>query len=109
MKIKALLLLSISLFFIACGPSDHAVSIAKLTGNAENGKTLYESAEPSSCSSCHGPLGKGGSGPNIVNEVGSETEEFIDVILTGEDSMPGYDSTLEDQEIADIIAYLKSL
>ena len=109
MKIKALFLITLSFFMVACGPSDHAVSIAKLTGNAENGKTLYESADPSPCSSCHGPLGKGGSGPNIVNEVGSETEEFIDTILTGEDSMPGYDSSLEDQEIADIIAYLKSL
>jgi mono/diheme cytochrome c family protein len=109
MKMKSILLSSISLFLMACGASDHAVAIAKLTGDATRGKTLYESASPSPCSSCHGPLGKGGSGPNIVNEVGSETEEFIDVILTGEDSMPAYDSSLEDQEIADIIAYLKSL
>ena len=98
----------ISFFSISCGPSDHALKIADMTGDPVNGKVVYESKTSPSCASCHGATARGGSGPNIKSEV-SDEGEFIDFVLEGEGSMPAYDSQLTDQEIADLVAYVKSL
>jgi mono/diheme cytochrome c family protein len=98
----------ISLLSISCGPSDHALRIADMTGDPVNGKVVYETKASPSCASCHGATARGGSGPNIKSEV-SDEGEFIDFVLEGEGSMPAYDSQLTDQEIADLVAYVKSL
>lgn len=91
----------------ACGPSDRANTIAGLTGDAASGQPLYATR----CANCHGATGGGGLGPNLVAEFNERDEqaEKIDVILEGEDSMPGFADTLSDQEIADIVSYLESL
>ena len=92
-------------FLSACGPSDRAISLAEIDGVAADGKALYDA----NCASCHGMTARGGSGPNLVKELAEHDDaDMIEVILTGDGSMPPYDS-LEDQEIADIMAYIKSL
>jgi mono/diheme cytochrome c family protein len=89
----------------ACGPSDRALSIADLEGDATTGAPLYTTH----CASCHGATARGGSGPNLLSELGEEDDaDLIDVILEGDGDMPGF-SNLSDQEIADMMAYLKSL
>lgn len=102
----ALLTLSALLALSACGPSDHANSIAGMSGDATSGQTLYSA----NCASCHGATGGGGSGPNLVRAFNSEDKaELIDVILEGDGPMMGYSGVLSDQEIADIVAYLDGL
>jgi mono/diheme cytochrome c family protein len=99
----------ISFLSISCGPSDHAIKISNLAGDAVNGKVIYETKSSPSCMSCHGKTARGGSsGPNIKSAV-SDEGEFIDFVLEGEGPMPAYDSQLTDQEIADLVSYVQSL
>ena len=82
-----------------------ARAIAALEGDATAGEPLYSNH----CASCHGATAGGGSGPNLVKELKDhDLEDMIDVVLDGDGSMPPFDS-LEDQQIADIMAYIKSL
>ena len=101
----ALLTLSALLALTACGASDHANTIAGMSGDATSGQTLYSA----NCASCHGATGGGGSGPNLVKAFNDdEKAELIDVILDGDGDMPAF-SSLSDQEIADIVSYLEGL
>jgi mono/diheme cytochrome c family protein len=102
----ALLLIS-ALLATACGPSDRANTIAGLTGDATSGQTLFSA----NCASCHGAMGGGGSGPNLVSAFNEtdEAAEHIDVILEGEGAMQAFGDSLSDQEIADIVSYLEGL
>lgn len=98
------LLISASLFS-ACGASDNAIAISKIEGDPAAGQPLYEEH----CSSCHGAMAGGGSGPNLIKELKEhDLADMIDVVLEGDGSMPSFEY-LEDQKIADIMAYIKSL
>lgn len=102
---KIILIVLITSLSFACSPSDRAISISEMMGNATTGESVYQS----NCASCHGANARGGSGPNLISELKNHDDaEFIDVILEGEGSMPGF-SKLEDQAIADLMAYLHSL
>lgn len=80
--------------------ADREANIASLTGDAAAGETTYAA----NCAGCHGADGSGGDpGPNIV---GAEAEEVAEYVLYGEDEMPAFAASLEDQDIADIIAFL---
>jgi mono/diheme cytochrome c family protein len=104
-KLKLLALTALLFTLPACGPSDRAVSIADMTGEATSGAALYTMH----CASCHGASARGGSGPNLISELGEEDDaDLIDVVLEGDGDMPSF-SNLEDQEIADIMAHLHSL
>jgi mono/diheme cytochrome c family protein len=84
---------------VACGVSARVDSILALSGDATAGATVYENH----CASCHGADGRGASGPGILGE---EAEEVVDVVLYGEEDMPAFADTLEDQEIADVTAWV---
>lgn len=92
---------------IGCAPeADRAQAILDLTGDAAAGEVTYTQQ----CSACHAADGTGGTGPSLVAAYGEgEDLEMIDVILTGDDGMPGFESTLSDQEIADVWAYVGTL
>jgi mono/diheme cytochrome c family protein len=81
---------------------DRIDTILALTGDPVEGERQYGA----NCESCHGVGATGGSGPSLVGE--DEPEEFVDVVLSGEGSMPGFDA-LPDQDIADMLAYVQSL
>lgn len=89
---------------VACGGSTRAADILALTGDAASGETLFVD----NCESCHGVAGVGGSGPALAGDFEAE-EEDINVILDGEEDMPGFADSLSDQDIADIAEYLLSL
>jgi mono/diheme cytochrome c family protein len=97
--------LPFALLLLACGKPDPRVEdILALEGEATSGEALYSA----NCSSCHGADASGGSGPNLIEEVEEgEQEEMIEVILEGEGEMPSF-SDLEDQDIADILAWIES-
>ena len=102
---QLVLTVSLTSLLSACGASDRAVAISELSGDAEAGAPLYSE----NCSRCHGATAQGGSGPNLVSHIKDHDEaEVIDVILEGSGGMPSFNS-LGDQQIADIIAHIKSL
>ncbi len=91
----------------ACGPDEEAEDVASLTGDSAAGQSKYDS----NCAVCHGSDGKSGT-QNI--DIVEETKEHgdaatADVILNGKGSMPGFSGTLSDQDVADTIAYIKTL
>ena len=75
--------------------------ISQLSGDVARGESLYQSQ----CAGCHGADGGGGSAPGVAGE---EAEETIEASLEGPEDMPAYDH-FEDQEIADLAAFIESL
>jgi mono/diheme cytochrome c family protein len=95
---------ALALALTACGSDTSAVT--SLTGDAAAGKALYTT----NCAGCHGADGT--SGParhDVVGHCKTEPEEAIAVILDGDDEMPGFATTLTSQQVADIVAYIRSL
>lgn len=81
-------------------PIDEIVS---LPGDATSGEALYGST----CAVCHGDSGEGASGPALSGEV-SDERELATVIWYGEGDMAGYEGLLTEQDVADLIVYLKA-
>lgn len=89
---------------VACGTD--ITGVTSLTGDAASGKTVYTN----NCNGCHGPDGMSGSTKrNIVSEVKNSTDKAIGVILDGDDEMPSFAGTLTNQQIADVVAHIKTL
>ncbi|MEN9786969.1 MAG: hypothetical protein RLZZ299_2233 [Pseudomonadota bacterium] len=84
---------------VACANAGRVDAIVALEGDAANGATLYTT----NCAGCHGADGQGGSAPRAT---GRDAAEVASVVLGGEDEMPAYADPFDDQEIADIIAWL---
>ena len=94
------------LFFAFGCASEKANSIAEMEGDAVAGATLYATH----CQACHGEDGASGSvQKDIVEDLSYGDAHVIQAILYGEDSMPAFENTLSEQEIADIVAYLHTL
>lgn len=95
-----------SLILGACGADAASASITSLSADASAGKTLYTA----NCASCHGSdAASGSANKNVANEVQSSSSAAVNTILAGDGQMPSFASTLSDQEIADIVAYIKTL
>ncbi len=86
--------------------------------NPEAGKKIYLE----SCQNCHGPTGKGDSdmaaylSPPPANLTAKATQSKTDaqlrkVILEGRPgtAMTGYEGAFEEAQLADLIAYIRSL
>ncbi|MHB1160452.1 MAG: cytochrome c [Chloroflexota bacterium] len=72
------------------------------TGSPSAGSALFNS----SCGGCH-PGGKAGMGPSLQ---GLPEDRVVQAVREGKDAMPPYSpATLSDQQIRDIIAFLRSL
>ena len=70
------------------------------------------------CASCHGADGKGDTAAGKAtkardfgsDEVKKETdEEWTTIIVKGKNKMPGYDKKLNEGEIKEVVAYVRSL
>ena len=86
----------------ACNEGDDEnTSILALTGDEINGEVLYDA----NCAACHGTSAEGASGPAIYDE---DDHDFVEAIQEGEGSMPAFPD-LSDQDIADIIAFVRTL
>lgn len=84
--------------------------ILALTGDPAAGEAVYTT----NCEECHRASGMGvddpvdpGIGENFA-EVDEEDEELVPVILYGEGEMPAFEDILTDQEIADVLAYVRT-
>jgi mono/diheme cytochrome c family protein len=81
-------------------------AVKALTGNASAGQGLYVA----NCKVCHGEDAKSGSAKeNLPSVADSESDEVIEKMLTGVEEMPSFKDTLSSQQMADVLAYLKSL
>jgi len=86
-----------------------------LTPSQLRGQRLYQA----SCAVCHradsdanlnGPGLKGMYGKRFLTSgLPANDERVEEIIRRGRRSMPGYDKTYSDEQIADLIAYLHSL
>ncbi len=81
---------------------------------AEDTAALYKSK----CQACHGPDGKGdtaagkklGAKDFHSLEVAKMSDvELFDITKKGKDKMPGYDKKLTDDQIKDLIKYIRTL
>lgn len=62
------------------------------------------------CAGCHGADGTSVSARHdVVGHCKTEPEEAIAAILDGDDEMPGFATTLTSQQVADIVAHVRSL
>ncbi len=76
------------------------------TGESRRGKALFAAH----CVSCHGADAAGGMGPKLAaNPILLENERFWETVLEGRGAMPPWREALSPQEIADILAWLKTL
>ena len=79
-----------------------------LANNVFNGKEVYLKE----CISCHGSDGTGEMPglPNFVesNVLFKSDAELINVINDGKGTMPGYNGLLTDEQIRDVVAYLRT-
>jgi mono/diheme cytochrome c family protein len=97
----------------ACGGETTRVdAVLALDGDAAAGASVYAD----NCAACHGASGLGVDDPDNTSLIGDnlteaageveEDAEFARLILDGEGSMPSFADGLDDQQIADVLAYM---
>ena len=77
---------------------------------AEDAAALYKSK----CQACHGPDGKGSAagqkmGAKPFSESKSSDKELADITKNGKGKMPKFDGKLTDDQINDLVKYIKTL
>lgn len=97
---RTLFPLAILALTAGCGEYDDILS---LEGDASAGATVYAD----NCASCHAADGTGGTGPDLTAHVGHHSdEELVGTIVDGSGTMPAFGASLDDQDIADVLAFL---
>ncbi len=88
------------------GGDDRAATILALNGDAASGATLFTS-RGCSIDTCHGADGLSGMAmPSLDTSVmASEDAQIVNTFLNGKGGMPPQ-SSLSDQELADLLAYV---
>ena len=89
----------------ACGggSTERTPDVLALEGVADEGAAVYEG----NCADCHGADGAGPVGLAHLDD--HDDAALSDQILAGSLGMPAFDDKLTDQEVADIIAFLRTL
>lgn len=81
---------------------------------ADNGKTVYAAK----CAKCHGENGNGdtklGKSLKLKDLASAEVQkmtekEMVELTTKGKNKMPAYEKKLSAQEIADVVAYVRTL
>ena len=72
-------------------------------GDASAGESVFSQ----NCGGCHGQDGGGGTGPALAgNEEAADAEEVLKQIREGGGGMPPFEGQLQDEEIANVAAYV---
>ena len=97
-------LVALALVLPACGSSSEAVeAVMALTGEVASGELLYLE----NCADCHLEDGSGDRGPSLIFHVPKHPDRYlVRLILDGKGDMPAFNE-LADQDIADVLAYLR--
>ena len=87
----------------ACAKADPAVeAVLSLEGDTTAGAAVWET-----CAACHGENGEGGVGPPMTEHAPHHPdEELVGFMIYGTGDMAPVG--LEDQEMADLLAYLRA-
>jgi mono/diheme cytochrome c family protein len=99
---------------VDAGPPTRAQKVAALTGVVATGGMLYANGQKGGCNTCHGPDGKSPTQPTFPSLKNSATNDSVEkmagYVLNGKNppKMPAYKDFLIDQEVADIIAWVKA-
>ncbi len=81
-----------------------AERVLAATGDALNGASLFAA----NCARCHGADGTGDFGPNLYERVPMRDDETLARrLLLGLGPMPAWDSVFSDQELADLLVFLR--
>jgi mono/diheme cytochrome c family protein len=104
---KRLLLIGFIAFPLMAAAQTAPANTAASAANAERGKRLFQEKN---CYYCHGTTGQGSrDGARITNTV-LNAEGLIRYVRKPAGAMPAYtEKLISDQELQDIVAYLKSL
>jgi mono/diheme cytochrome c family protein len=112
-KFVALMLLGGALLGCRSAPPRKDPATLNLTAQEERGRRLYVQH----CEYCHDPDDPSKrNGPSMVDlyrkplmpsGIPARDDKVREVILDGRRMMPGYRSALTDQQVADMIAYMK--
>ncbi|MCA9491383.1 MAG: cytochrome c [Myxococcales bacterium] len=86
------------LLLVACGSGRVEDNLA-LDGDPEAGQSVWAAR----CASCHGSFGEGGSGPALA--VPTDDTAFVEVVLYGQGDMSGQEDVVDDQDVADLLAF----
>ena len=105
------------LFSVLCAGC-HSSAVANrppLNPQEQRGKVVYDAR----CVSCHDPFSeKPRQGPGLAgifrkkylpSGLPANDDRAREVIVSGRGNMPGFHAALDDQEIADLMAYLHTL
>lgn len=101
-------LLFLVLLLAACSGCNGATqaeidAVMGLSGNDAPGETVYLD----NCATCHVEDGSGGFGPSLIFHVPKHDDEYlVALIIDGQGDMPSF-ASLGDQEIADVLTYLR--
>ncbi|WP_336066559.1 c-type cytochrome [Nitratireductor rhodophyticola] len=111
MQLKALALcIAVSTMFVAHAHAEDGVPPADTDKIKDtSGEQIYKSV----CQGCHMPDGKGAAGagryPSLANNGNLEYPEYaIFVITYGQKAMPAMGDILTDQQIADVVTYIRT-
>jgi mono/diheme cytochrome c family protein len=93
-----------------------AAALCAGCGPKAEGKTGAELYEVS-CAGCHGPDLSGSGGVGIGRDIGPGSnadialsdEQIAGVIEVGPGSMPSFGRSLDDEQIASLVAYIRSV
>jgi mono/diheme cytochrome c family protein len=105
-----------ALSVVGCGPSlGPSKAVGELTPQEARGRAVYQQY----CASCHYANQSGDlHGPSLFgvyrkkylpSGAPANDERVTPVILHGRNMMPGYGNELSDQQLADLLAYLRTL
>ncbi len=84
---------------------ERAARILAATGEPSRGAALFAT----NCARCHGADGTGDFGPNLYDRVPMRDDDTLARrLLLGLGPMPAWDSVLSDQELADLLAFLRA-
>lgn len=100
-KMNVVRLLVFTLLMLAMG--------AAMAGDPVKGKGIYDAR----CSGCHGVSGKPHV-PDVPNfsigqGVMKPDHEIMAIVKKGKTVMPGFEGVLKDEEILDVISYIRTL
>jgi mono/diheme cytochrome c family protein len=94
--------LTLTLALAACAPSPEVQAILDLEADEAAGGSLYADH----CAECHGESGEGGTAGPIDHP--HSDASTVRTILEGNATMPAFGDQLQDQDIADLNAYVQA-
>jgi mono/diheme cytochrome c family protein len=80
-------------------------AVVSLQGDPTAGKVVYGDH----CEECHDSDGQGRKHASLPEDVPQRSErELVETVLSGPSYMPNFVNKLEDQQVADVVAYLEA-